>query len=221
MSGVQKASLNMFWDYSPSSANPASVWLRAKSLLWMRKKGKWVTMSILHSLRGELTCLLTCGRRSLVSGTQNDTVVSSNTQWGWLKYTDLTLAYILDHAICCASVASLGLHLIKSQLRTKYSSLNCPNCLNHAQLGNALQFVELSEVCSANKRRLIKNGLNALPLARPNRLTKRDLTEKSFYPGSGFRRAFQPSLHLPPYGRRWVSQCEMWLRIFKHVFLNT
>ena len=29
--GVQKASLNMFWVYSPSSANIASDWLRAKS----------------------------------------------------------------------------------------------------------------------------------------------------------------------------------------------
>ena len=29
--GVQKASLNMFWEYSPSSANLASDWLRAES----------------------------------------------------------------------------------------------------------------------------------------------------------------------------------------------
>ena len=44
-------------------------------------------------------------------------------------YTDLTLAYIFDHAVCCASAASSGrsLHLITSQLRTKYSSSNCPN----------------------------------------------------------------------------------------------
>ena len=36
---VQKASLNMFWEYSPSSANLASDWLRAKRpLLWMKKK---------------------------------------------------------------------------------------------------------------------------------------------------------------------------------------
>ena len=39
MIGFQKASLNMFWEYSPSSANLASDWLRAKrALLWMRKK---------------------------------------------------------------------------------------------------------------------------------------------------------------------------------------
>ena len=37
--GVQKASLNMFSEYIPHSANLASDWLRAKrALLWMRKK---------------------------------------------------------------------------------------------------------------------------------------------------------------------------------------
>ena len=41
----------------------------------------------------------------------------------------MTLAYIFDHAVCCASAANAGrnLHLIISQLRTKYSSSNCPN----------------------------------------------------------------------------------------------
>ena len=35
----------------------------------------------------------------------------------------------MDHAVCCAFAASSGrsLHLIKCQLRTKYSSSNCPN----------------------------------------------------------------------------------------------
>ena len=44
----------------------------------------------------------------------------------------MTLAYILHHAVCCASAASSGqsLHLIISQLRMKYSSLNC---LNHVR----------------------------------------------------------------------------------------
>ena len=36
MFGVQKALLNMFWEYSPSSVNLASDWLRAKEE--MRKK---------------------------------------------------------------------------------------------------------------------------------------------------------------------------------------
>ena len=31
MFGVQKSSLNMFWEYSPSSTNIGSDWLRAKS----------------------------------------------------------------------------------------------------------------------------------------------------------------------------------------------
>ena len=40
----------------------------------------------------------------------------------------MTLAYIFDHAVCCASAASSGrsLHLITSQLR-KVNSSNCPN----------------------------------------------------------------------------------------------
>ena len=47
----------------------------------------------------------------------------------WDQYIDLTLAYILDHTVCCASGASWGrsLHLITSQLGTKHSSSNCPN----------------------------------------------------------------------------------------------
>ena len=48
--------------------------------------------------------LLTCGRRSLVCETQNDIVVSSMILWGMMK------VYWLD----------------LSQLRTKYSSSNCP-----------------------------------------------------------------------------------------------
>ena len=36
---VQKASLSMFWEYSPSSANVASDWMRGKiSFLWMKKE---------------------------------------------------------------------------------------------------------------------------------------------------------------------------------------
>ena len=91
--GVQKASNSlsrpMFWEYSPSLTNLASAdWLRTKTaLLWMRKKekDKWTTVSILHSVRREQTYLLTCGRRSLVSGTQNDIVVSWITLWRMIK----------------------------------------------------------------------------------------------------------------------------------------
>ena len=52
--------------------------------------------------------LLTYGRRSLVSGTQNVIVISWITLWGMIKVywlNGLTLAYILDHAVCCASAA--------------------------------------------------------------------------------------------------------------------
>ena len=71
--GVQKASLNKFWDYSPSSANIASDWLQAKCSPVDEKERKWITVSILHSLRKELTYLL---RHSLVSEIQNNIVVS-------------------------------------------------------------------------------------------------------------------------------------------------
>ena len=85
-----------------------------------------------HSLRRDLIYLLTCGRLSLVSGTQNDIVVSWSTLWVMIKvyWPDLTLAYILDHAVCCASDAASSdrsLHFITGQLRTKYSSSNCSN----------------------------------------------------------------------------------------------
>ena len=56
----------MFWEYLPSLARKKKK---------KRNKIK-MTVSILHSLRRELMYLLTCGRRSLVSGTQNVIVVS-------------------------------------------------------------------------------------------------------------------------------------------------
>ena len=102
--GVQKALLKMFWEYSPSSANIASDRLRAKRVSSPvdeeeekkkerkkkkkkkrerekkrkkkkrkkeeKKKKRGMTVSILHSLRRELTYFC------LVSGTQNDIVVS-------------------------------------------------------------------------------------------------------------------------------------------------
>ena len=79
MFGVQKSSLNMFWETLPSLLTLVSDWLRAKSaLLWMKKKEKekWMMASILHLLWRKITYMLTCGRHSLVSGTQNDIAVS-------------------------------------------------------------------------------------------------------------------------------------------------
>ena len=80
--GVQNASLDMLWEYSPSSANLASDWLRAKrALLWMRMKGLEIERKVDDdadtSLASESSDLfLSCGRRRLVSGTQNDIVFS-------------------------------------------------------------------------------------------------------------------------------------------------
>ena len=159
--GVQKASLSMFWEYSPSSANIVSDWLRTK-----------MTVSIHHSLRRNLTYLLTCRRLGLVSGIQNDIVVSWFTLWGmmkvyWLDLTwlDLTLAYIFDHAVCCASAASSGrsLHLIISQLRTKHSSWNCPNHVRRTKSSVKKRIIVRRTVRSMfgeQTVRPIKNGLN-------------------------------------------------------------
>ena len=71
---VQKASLNMFWEYSPYSMNLASDWLRTESSpVDEEEKGD-------DSIARYFTCflgnLLTCGRRSLVSGIQNEIVFS-------------------------------------------------------------------------------------------------------------------------------------------------
>ena len=80
MLGVQKASFNMFWEYSPSSTNLASDWLRSKtecSPVDEQERKTQMDDGVDTSLfRRKSTFLLTCERRSLVSDTQNDTVVS-------------------------------------------------------------------------------------------------------------------------------------------------
>ena len=90
------------------------------------------SVSILHLLRRELPYFLPCGRRSLVSGIQNDIVVSWTTLWEMIKlyWLDFSLHFGSCWSQCCASAgASWGrtLHLIISQLRTKHSSSNCSN----------------------------------------------------------------------------------------------
>ena len=101
--GVQKVSLNMFWEHSPYSTNIASDWLRAElSCGWGRNKNKngWPCRSVLHSLRRAfLFYLLTCGRRSLVSETQNEIVVSWITLWGMIKV--YWLDFSLHFLSCC------------------------------------------------------------------------------------------------------------------------
>ena len=68
----------MFWEHSPSLANIAFDWLRAESSPVNEEEIKIKMDNHVDTslpLR-ELTYLLTCGRHSLISGIQNDTVVS-------------------------------------------------------------------------------------------------------------------------------------------------
>ena len=56
--GVQKASLNMFWEYSPYSTKLASGWLKAESSpVDEEERKKWMTVSICTSLVSEIICL--------------------------------------------------------------------------------------------------------------------------------------------------------------------
>ena len=59
--GVQKASLNMFWEYSPYSKNHASDWPRAESSPVdeeeKKKKKKRMTVSLGTSLASLGICL--------------------------------------------------------------------------------------------------------------------------------------------------------------------
>ena len=75
---VKKSSLNMFWEYSPSSTNLAHDWLKAQSCPVNEEERKIemddrVDTSLVWR---ELTYLLNCGRQSHVSWIQNDIVVS-------------------------------------------------------------------------------------------------------------------------------------------------
>ena len=77
---VRKALLSMFGEYSPSLTCLVSDGLRAESSPVDEEEIK-IKMddsvaSYFTRLGGNCFDLLTCGRRSLVSGTQNDTVDS-------------------------------------------------------------------------------------------------------------------------------------------------
>ena len=126
-----------------------------------------MTVSILHSVRSELTYLLAFGRRSRVSGIQNDVTVSRITLWGMIKvyllWPNLTLSYILNHAVCCASAASSGRSLHLSQLKTKYSSSNCLNHVRRTKGSIKKRIIVRRTVRSMfgeQTVRPIKNGLN-------------------------------------------------------------
>ena len=93
---------------------------------------------------------------------------------GWLKYTDLTdltLAYIFDHAVCCTSAASSGriLHLITSQLRTK-SSLDCPNHVRRTKSSIKIRIIDrwivrsmFGEQTFAQLRTAFRENINKAP----------------------------------------------------------
>ena len=70
----------MFWEHSPYSTNTASDWLRAELScdeeeikIKMDDGGTWFFTRFGGIFKNDL---LTCGRRSLVSETQNEIVVS-------------------------------------------------------------------------------------------------------------------------------------------------
>ena len=67
----------MFWEYSPYSTSLASDWLRAESSpVDEEGENKMDDGIARYFTRFGGNYLLTCGRRSLVSGTQNDIVVN-------------------------------------------------------------------------------------------------------------------------------------------------
>ena len=123
-----------------------------------------MTVSLGSSLASDFLkfYLLTCGRHSLVSGTQNEIVVSWITLWGMIKvyWLDLILACIFDHAVCCASAASSGrsLHLITSQLRTKLSWSNCPKYVRRTNIRPVKNGLYVHR-----NRRLIRDGSPGRP----------------------------------------------------------
>ena len=83
----------------------------------------------------------------------------------------MTLAYILDHAVCCASAASSGrsLHRIISQLRMKYSSSNCPNHVRRTKSSIKKRIIvrrTVRSIFGEQTLRPIKNGLKRLRIRK-------------------------------------------------------
>ena len=95
------------------------------------------------SLQREFLYLLTCGRRSLVSGTQNEIVVSWITLWGMIK------VYWLDFSLYFQSCCLLR---VCCKFGPKLASPYKP-------VENEVKFVKLSEPCSQTntsiKKRII------------------------------------------------------------------
>ena len=114
-----------------------TVWEQSSSVDWWgrnKNKNRQRCYEVLHSLRRDFFYLLTCRRRSLVSGTQNDTVVSWTTLWWMIK------VYWLD---------DFSLHF-GSRCLLRVSRKFGPKLASHSKaVKNELKFVELSEPCSA------------------------------------------------------------------------
>ena len=77
----------------------------------------------------------------------------------------MTLAYILDHGVCCASDAAgsdRSLHFITGQLRMKYSSSNCPNHVRRTKSSIKKRIIvrrSVRSIFGEQTVRPIKNGL--------------------------------------------------------------
>ena len=139
--GVQKPSLDQHVLGIFALFDEPCLWLaESGELSCGRGRKKWMTVSLGTSLASEGICLFVDLWEAQPCDWDPDWYYSWITLWEMIKVywlDDLTLAYILDHAVCCASAASSGrsLHLIISQLRTKYTSSNCPN---HVQRSKCL-----------------------------------------------------------------------------------
>ena len=129
-SGSRKLRSTCSGNIRPVRRTLPLIWLRAKrALLWMRKKKRRkMDDRVDTSLVSEGICLFVDLWEAQPCPWDPKWYSSWITLRGMIKVYDLTLAYILDHAVCCASAASSGRssHLIR-QLRTKHSSSNCPN----------------------------------------------------------------------------------------------
>jgi len=134
ISGVQKPSLNMFWEHSPYWMIIASDWLRAELSCEWRKK--WMTVSLGFSLALEGICLFVdLWKAQLVSETQNEIVVSWITLWGMMK------VYWLDFSLHFQSCCLLRVcHKFGPKLASHYKPVE-----NEVKFG-------LSEPYSANKK---------------------------------------------------------------------
>ena len=113
----------------------ARLWCERQEQLSQLYERRVMTVSLGSSLASEgFFYLLTCGRRSLVSGTHNETVVS------WISLWEMIKVYWLDFSLRFRSRCLL-------RLCRKFG----PKLASHyIPVENEVKFVELSEPFSAN-----------------------------------------------------------------------